>query len=188
MSLKELTIKQHQNAERQHFASTLISGKISKESYLEYLVNQLQCYYIIENHSEFKLPDERLRRVEKIQEDITELQNDLQKEEEELSEMITQSTKDYIKHVKKINNKEDYLAHVYVRYLGDLRGGQMISKKVPGKGKYYQFENNIELSKSIYEVINDNMADEAKKVFDFATKLFIEMHKSDLKRKPSTLK
>ena len=64
----------------------------------------------------------------------------------------------------------------------------MISKKVPGKGKYYQFENNIELSKSIYEVINDNMADEAKKVFDFATKLFIEMHKSDLKRKPSTLK
>ena len=187
MSLKELTIKQHQNAERQHFASTLMSGKISKESYLEYLVNQLQCYSILENHSEFKLPDERLKRTKKIQEDITELQNDLQKEEKELSEMITQSTKNYIKHVTKINNLEDYLAHIYVRHLGDLRGGQMISKKIPGKGKYYQFENNIELANSIYQVINDNMANEAKKVFEFATNLFIEMHKSDQKRKSSLL-
>jgi len=101
--------------------------------------------------------------------------------------MITQSTKNYIKHVTKINNLEDYLAHIYVRYLGDLRGGQMISKKIPGKGKYYQFENNTELAKSIYQVINDNMAKEAKKVFEFATNLFIEMHKSDQKRKSSVL-
>ena len=57
----------------------------------------------------------------------------------------------------------------------------MISKKVPGKGKYYQFENNIELANSIYKVINDDMAEEAKIVFDFATKLFIEMHESDIK-------
>ena len=187
MSLKELTIKQHQNAERQNFAGTLMSGKISKESYLEYLVNQLHCYSSLENHRSFKLPDERLKRVEKIQEDITELQNDLKKINEELTKMITQSTKDYIKHVKIINNEEDYLAHIYVRYLGDLRGGQMISKKIPGKGKYYQFENSIELANSIYKVINDNMANEAKKVFDFATKLFIEMHEYDQKRNSSIL-
>ena len=182
MSLKELTIKQHQNAERQNFASTLMSGNISKESYLEYLVNQLHCYSSLENHSIYTLPDKRLKRVKKIQEDISELQNDLQKKDEELSKMITKSTKEYMKHVKKINNEEDYLSHIYVRYLGDLRGGQMISKKIPGKGKYYQFENNKELAKSIYKVINDNMADEAKKVFDFATNLFIEMHDSDQKR------
>lgn len=65
MSLKELTIKQHQNAERQKFASTLMSGNISKESYLEYLVNQLHCYSSIENHSIYNLPDERLKRVKK---------------------------------------------------------------------------------------------------------------------------
>ena len=94
--------------------------------------------------------------------------------------MLTQSSFDYVDHVKtNIQTENDFLAHVYVRYLGDLRGGQMISKKVPGKGKYYQFQNNQELSDSIYRVINDEMAEEAKIVFDFATKLFIEMHKSD---------
>ncbi len=101
--------------------------------------------------------------------------------------MQTESTRNYIQHVKQINTEEEYLAHIYVRYLGDLRGGQMISKKIPGKGKYYQFENNRELANSIYQVINDSMADEAKKVFDFATKLFIEMYKSDQKRNSSIL-
>ena len=71
------------------------------------------------------------------------------------------------------------MAHIYVRYLGDLRGGQMIAKKVPGSGKYYQFENPKELAESIYTKLNDDMAEEAKKVFKFATELFIEM--SDVK-------
>ncbi len=164
-----------------------MSGKISKESYLEYLVNQLHCYSCLENHDRFKLPDERLKRESNLQEDITELKNDLNKKDEELEKMQTESTRNYIKHVKKINTKEEYLAHIYVRYLGDLRGGQMISKKIPGKGKYYQFENNRELANSIYQVINDNMADEAKKVFNFATLLFIEMHKSDQKRNSSII-
>jgi heme oxygenase len=70
------------------------------------------------------------------------------------------------------------MAHVYVRYLGDLRGGQMISKKIPGSGKYYEFDKPKELAKVIYDNINDDMANEAKKVFGFATKLFVEMGKN----------
>ena len=181
MSLKELTKEQHQNAERQNFASTLMSGNISKISYLKYITNQFHCYSALENHSLFNLPDDRLKRSKKILEDVNELKDELNKKNVDLERMITQSTKDYIQHVSKISREEDYLAHIYVRYLGDLRGGQMISKKVPGKGKYYQFENNIELANSIYKVINDDMAEEAKIVFDFATKLFIEMHESDQK-------
>jgi len=51
----------------------------------------------------------------------------------------------------------------------------MISKKVPGSGKYYEFDEPEELAQSIYIRLNDDMADEAKKVFDYATKLFKEM-------------
>jgi hypothetical protein len=55
----------------------------------------------------------------------------------------------------------------------------MISKKVPGSGKYYEFDEPEELANVIYNNINDGMSDEAKKVFQFATQLFIEMYEEE---------
>jgi len=179
MSLKELTMKQHHNAERQKFAGVLMSGKISEDTYIKYLMNQHHCYSALENLKEFKLPDKRLKRSKKIQKDIDELLDLLPEYDYQLSEVLTDSTLDYGKYVKEsINTYEDFMAHVYVRYLGDLRGGQMISKKIPGSGKYYEFESPNELATSIYSQLNDDMAEEAKKVFDYATRLFIEMSKN----------
>ena len=172
-------MKQHHNAERQRFAGVLMSGKISEESYLKYLQNQFYCYYTLENHSEFNLPDDRLKRSDNILEDIQELKQ-TDGEMYNMRDALTESTKDYIKYVKdNINTQEDFMAHVYVRYLGDLRGGQMISKKVPGSGKYYEFDEPEELANVIYNNINDGMSDEAKKVFQFATQLFIEMYEGE---------
>ena len=89
---------------------------------------------------------------------------------------LKQSSLDYGNYVEEnIKTYEQFMAHVYVRYLGDLRGGQMIKKKVPGNGKYYEFDKPKELANVIYDNINDDMAGEAKKVFGFATQLFKEM-------------
>jgi len=173
MSLKELTMQQHRNAERQKFAGVLMSGEIPKKFYLIYLINQHACYDSLETHPLFVLPDPNLNRSDKIKEDINELNNDIKMD---ITSVLTKSTLDYITHVKKINTQDDFNAHVYVRYLGDLRGGQMISKKIPGKGRYYDFEEPNKLASSIYEILNDDMAEEAKKVFTFATRLFVEMH------------
>jgi heme oxygenase len=183
MSLKELTMRQHTNAERQKFAGVLMSGKITKNVYMIYLVNQHHCYSALENHSEFKLPDDRLKRSDKIRKDIEELLYQMTGVEVEYRtsdlfcvETLKPSTLDYDTYVEEnIKTYEQFMAHVYVRYLGDLRGGQMIKKKVPGSGKYYEFDEPEELANSIYRNINDDMADEAKKVFEYATKLFIEM-------------
>ena len=103
-------------------------------------------------------------------------------------ETLTSSTIDYGTYVDNINSYEDFMAHVYVRYLGDLRGGQMISKKVPGSGKYYEFDEPETLAQSIYIRLNDDMVDEAKKVFDYATKLFIEMYEEPDTFKPLKMK
>lgn len=180
-------MKQHHNAERQKFAGVLMSGKITKDVYMRYLVNQHHCYSALETHSEFKLPDDRLKRSDKIRKDIEELLYQMTGEEPptkipvalEFSwkETLKPSTLDYGTYVEEnIKTYEQFMAHVYVRYLGDLRGGQMISKKIPGSGKYYEFDKPEELAQSIYIRLNDDMVDEAKKVFEYATKLFIEMY------------
>ena len=77
MSLKDLTIQQHRNAERQKFAGVLMSGEIPEKFYLIYLINQHACYYALENHSLFILPHRNLNRIDKIKEDINELNDDL---------------------------------------------------------------------------------------------------------------
>ena len=174
MSLKELTMQQHKNAERQKFAAILMSGNIPVISYLRYLINQHACYNALENHKEFQLPDLRLSRSNNIHSDISELQKDCSIENEKV---LTESTVNYIHHVNEnIKSFDDFMAHVYVRYLGDLRGGQMIVNKIPGTGFYYQFDQPDELAKIIYNKLHDDMADEAKIVFNYATNLFIEMY------------
>ena len=172
-------MKQHSNAERQKFAGVLMSGKISEDSYLKYLKNQYYCYYALENNTKFDLPDDRLKRCDKILEDVKELQHKLYESNRDMADALTESTLKYGSYVDTIKTKEDFMAHVYVRYLGDLRGGQMISKKVPGSGKYYEFDEPVELANVIYKNINDGMSDEAKKVFQFATQLFIEMYEGE---------
>ena len=43
---------------------------------------------------------------------------------------ITQSTKEYIEHIESIQDEAMKLyAHIYVRHMGDLSGGQMIMRK-----------------------------------------------------------
>ena len=51
----------------------------------------------------------------------------------------------------------------------------MIAKKVPGSGKYYQFENPEVLKMAIRAKIDDSMADEAIVCFNFAKRFFQEM-------------
>ena len=185
MSLKELTMQEHRNAERQAFAAVLMSGEINPRTYYFYLLNQHACYSALESHKLFNLFDLRLKRASRIKSDIYEMLEILgtPKENYELEIGMFNPSPSTARYVDYVNNElkleYDFIAHIYVRYLGDLRGGQMIAKKIPGSGKYYQFENPKELAESIYTKLNDDMAEEAKKVFKFATELFIEM--SDVK-------
>jgi len=76
----------------------------------------------------------------------------------------------------KISDDENKLfAHIYTRHMGDLSGGQMIRKRVPGEGRLYQFEDPDTLKTAIRSKLDDSMADEAKICFDFATRTFQEM-------------
>ena len=174
MSLKDLTHDAHRNAETQPFVKVLFSGSIEPELYAIYLKNQHPIYEILEvcamaNGLLNGLPD--IRRAPAILTDYQELWTD-----EKNQAPILPVVQAYIDHI--ISIKEDtkkLMAHVYVRHMGDLAGGQMIAKRVPGHGKYYQFADPDALKTAIRERISDDMADEAKVCFEFAAQLFREM-------------
>ena len=180
--IKELVWEEHKNAERQEFVKTLMSGTIDKELYATYLYNQLQCYAELEkwgNHNGLFRDTTNLPRAEYLHRDYLKLWTDVGMPPE-----ITESTKEYVEHIKTITDEPEKLyAHIYVRHMGDLSGGQMISKKVPVK-RYYDFGPNAkEYKRVVKETINNylnvyekNVVVEAKLCFNYATRLFKEMN------------
>jgi heme oxygenase len=72
------------------------------------------------------------------------------------------------------------MAHIYVRHMGDLAGGQMIAKRVPGAGRLYKFEEPDALKEAIRARINDDLAEEANICFDFAIRMFKELMDLDM--------
>ena len=88
---------------------------------------------------------------------------------------LTKETLNYLMYVDKLCDNDDtkdlLKAHLYVRHMGDLFGGQFIAKKVPGSGKFYQFENPDALKGAIRELLTDDLGDEAKVAFQWAIKI-----------------
>ena len=68
------------------------------------------------------------------------------------------------------------LAHLYVRHMGDLYGGQMIKKKVPGSGKFYEFTNREELITNIRAKLTDDLGEEANVAFQHAINIMRELN------------
>ena len=64
--------------------------------------------------------------------------------------------------------------------MGDLSGGQMIKRKVPGQGLMYEFDGDVKsIKEKIRSKTDDSMAEEAKWMFDSATKLFKDLMEID---------
>jgi len=176
MSLKKLTKSKHSGAERSWFASLMMSGKITNEEYAVYLKQQFECYNALEDRfksisNSISTIPENLKRATPIMNDLKELSSNID------SIPIFESTKKYTNYI--LNEcKEDILyAHVYVRYLGDLKGGQMIAKRIPGSGQYYKFEKPEELESFIRNQLSqdENFVQECNKCFDSAINLFKDL-------------
>lgn len=182
MSLKDLTYEKHREAETQPFIKILFSGRIDPDYYATFLHNQHPIYEFLEVHAMLHglldgLPD--IRRAQKIHADYMELWG-----EDRPHAPILPVVKDYLDYIKQLHetNPQALFAHIYVRHMGDLAGGQMIAKRIPGKGTMYQFEDAEALKAAIRERLTDDMADEANRCFDFAIRMFQEMMTLDMNK------
>jgi heme oxygenase len=175
MSLRELTAEKHHDAERTAFVKELLGGSITEERYATFLFNLHPIYHVLEsfamiNGSMDGLDD--LCRANSIYQDYLELWKDTKPPE------LCPTVDRYLKYIKDelAPNPDRLFAHVYVRHMGDLAGGQMIAKRVPGSGTMYKFENGEELKNKIRSKLNDTMGDEANVAFDFAISLMKDMN------------
>ena len=173
--LKELTWENHSKAERTEHARKLLKG-MSPQEYHRYIYNQYVQYAVLESRARelgVLTGIENIARAKAISMDMVELEREhgIQRNVDLLCPVVAR----YTAHIMRLEDKEDLLAHIYVRHFGDMYGGQMIAKRNPGSGKMYEFENVEELKTTVRSMLNDNMADEANRCFEFAMQLFEEL-------------
>ena len=70
-------------------------------------------------------------------------------------------------------------AHLYCRHMGDLYGGQMIAKKVSGKGRFYEFKDAENLKTAIRAELTDDLGDEARVAFEWAIKIMKALNRDE---------
>lgn len=173
--LKDLTWENHQKAERTEHARKLLKG-MTPEEYYRYIYNQWVIYAVLENQAkqyEVLTDIENIARANAIHTDMIELEHEYGIKRD--ANLLCQVVADYTDYVMHMQDRDEFLAHIYVRHFGDMYGGQMIRKRNPGSGKMYEFENVDELKTIVRAMLHDDMAEEANRCFEFAMQLFEEL-------------
>jgi len=164
MSLKDLTSVKHAEIEAMPFTQYMLSGNISEEDYAKYLYQMIFVYKALEEvASNTGILDDlpTLPRYYSLMHDYEELVG------QNIKHPILPATKEYMDYIKLLTSIKDIISHMYVRYMGDMAGGQMIKKLVPGSGSFYDFENMRYLMTKFRMKLTDDMAEEAIKAFIF---------------------
>lgn len=166
--LKEKTAEIHALAESQPFIKTIFAGNVDKNKYTSYVFQLTHLYSMLETLGDVHgIFDDMLdlKRTSASLKDYAELMG-----EEIRDDKLNLSTANYLKYLNRPDVITDYnkiLAHIYVRHMGDLFGGQMLAKILPGNNHMYKFENIPALIKAVRSKLTDDLADEAITAFKF---------------------
>jgi len=158
--LRDVTHETHMAVEKLPFVQYLLKGNITEPHYVVYLNEMSSIYRHLENLAQKAglldtLPG--LARADRIAKDLEELSPDY-------SGTLCNSTVQYLDYLTELSNsdrKHQLFAHIYVRHLGDMYGGKLIARVVPGSGRWYEFDNRVELLKNFNAMLSMDLADEA---------------------------
>lgn len=178
MSLKEITADLHHQAEKTKFAKLLLSGKIGRTDYKNYLYQMMAVYNPIEWYCRRQgffdtMPD--LPRLHEIYADWKQL-------DDNTYGYLTPATLQYQTYLHTLGNdperKHLIKAHLYCRHMGDLFGGQIIKKQVAhiSDGQFYNFKNGEDMKVSIRQLLTDDLGPEARVAFEYAISMMRDLY------------
>ncbi len=138
LQLREATTENHKRAEGASFIKDLMQGRVDREMYARHISTLYDMYLALEEGMQAAKDHptlgafhfDELWRADSLAADLKFFSGDdiLEKRDAEQGA----GTRKYCEHLRKISGESPELlvAHAYVRYLGDLSGGQMIKKTV----------------------------------------------------------
>lgn len=154
--LRTHTAQAHEEAEHSTFMNDLLTGKLDaqafiklqEQSWLFYTALEAAARACAEDSRAAGLLDPRLERKETLEADLDKLHENITWRD---NVTATASTASYVERLESIEAAKDFprlVAHHYVRYLGDLSGGQVIARLVNREYRvseealsFYRFED-----------------------------------------------
>lgn len=191
--LKSETKELHEKVENHPFVRSIQDGSLVKQNYTLYLRDLLEVYRILEKNLHHQKTHPKLKyiyfpelfRTSALEKDLDAFGGSLIKP--------TPAAAAYAEHLENIANKSPYLlsAHAYVRYMGDLSGGQQMGKCIKklwgDKIAFYSFpeiKSLVEAKKSFRNGLNalpltetdkKQICEEAKLAFRMTEAIFDEV-------------
>ncbi len=167
MSLRDLTAQKHQEAESTPFMKAVFARTLPFNLWVDWTYQKWLFYGAIEgcagaNRLLGDLPD--IRRTFYLFTDFQEMRDT------NFKYHFRPAAIEYQKYLYNTigDDPDKIMAHLYTWHMGDMFGGQMIKKIVPGSHRALEFQDTKTLITNIRAKLNDDMADEANRAFDWA--------------------
>lgn len=177
MSLKELTKEKHTEAEHTKFMQAVFKKTLPVELWADWTYQKSLFYGGIEGAAGAcgllsDLPD--IRRAFYLYLDFNDLW-DKDTTRPDYRPVVV----DYYNYILSISkDPKRVMAHLYVWHMGDMFGGQMIKKIVPGPHRNLEFADIPTLMTNIRSKLDDSMGNEANVAFDWAIKMMRDYESS----------
>lgn len=178
-TLRELTAQSHARAENTHFMRLFMAKALKEEEYMEYLTQLSVIYTALEFAAEkvgILQELDGIQRAAKVRADVAELNKKLGKQSK-----IHWETVMYYNEITRMTERNEILAHFYVRYAGDMYGGQMLKPLAHGSGTMYDFDDKLPaLRQKMRELATPDLADDANMAFNRTVDILDSITKSNL--------
>lgn len=155
-TLKDYTQHKHNEIENNSLSKLIFAGEITKEQWDMYVRQKCFVYTLIEQL--YPMPTDLQMR--------SRLENDVA----HYDSVLLSNTSTYLDHLASIDQAL-LPAHIYVHYMGELFGGQILKRMIPHENTtHMNFDNKKECVAFIRDIIDnrhEELTCEANKAFDF---------------------